>query len=206
MPPFDCSTKDLLKAVLAGKKKLLKMKDVNFCNPPAFDEIGVKALYEKIIKLPGMAAYFPDSLPKGRQMQKSYMYNVWNTLHPQDVKAVIDYANSQRYSISNEEVKQDTIVITEEWHQELQSMPFVSKQKGRMSHLLKQKSKVAAVPKKRKEYGAFDFMKRRRDSEGKVQQVPAAGEQPKQASSIGQGNKKVQPKILDKFDDPMNNK
>ena len=42
-------TKDHFKAVLAGKKKLYKIKNVNFCNPPAYDEIGVKALYKKII-------------------------------------------------------------------------------------------------------------------------------------------------------------
>ena len=47
-------------------------------------------------------------------------------------------------------------------------MPFVSKQKGRMSHLLKQKSKIASMPKKRKEYDALDFMKRRKDADGKV--------------------------------------
>ena len=42
-------TKDHLKEVLAGRKTLLKMNKVNFINPPAFDEIGVKALYERIV-------------------------------------------------------------------------------------------------------------------------------------------------------------
>ena len=49
MMPYDTVTKDHLKNVLSGKKSLLKMKQVNFCNPPAFDEIGVKALYEKVL-------------------------------------------------------------------------------------------------------------------------------------------------------------
>ena len=66
MPPFDVVTKDHLKAVLGGKKKFLKMTKVRFCNPPAYDEIGVKNLYDKVLKQPGMAAYFPDKLPKGR--------------------------------------------------------------------------------------------------------------------------------------------
>lgn len=42
------------------------MDKVNFCNPPAYDEIGVKALYDKILKMPGMAKYFPDKLSKGK--------------------------------------------------------------------------------------------------------------------------------------------
>ena len=59
-------TKDHFKLVLAGKKKLLKMPYVKFCNPPAYDEVGVKALYDKILNQPGMADYFPDKFPKGR--------------------------------------------------------------------------------------------------------------------------------------------
>ena len=113
------------------------MSEVNFCNIPAYDEIGVKALYEKVIKLDGMAKYFPASLPKGKQCCKSYMYNVWNTVYPEDVKAVIEYANKNRFAIDAKTVKDNTIIITEEWQEELESMPFLSKQKGRMSHLLK---------------------------------------------------------------------
>ena len=44
-------------------------------------------------------------------------------------------------------------------------MPFVSKQKGRMSHLLKEKSKVGVYQKERVRYEPFDFAsKRKRDS------------------------------------------
>ena len=89
------------------------MNQVNFCNPPAFDEIGVKALYEKVLKRPGMDQYFPGKLPKGKQMSKPYMYNVSNTIHPDEVKAVIEHANKVRYGITNEKVKQESIIITE---------------------------------------------------------------------------------------------
>ena len=45
-------------------------------------------------------------------------------------------------------------------------MPFTSKQKGRMSHLLKQKSKIGTKPKERTTYEAYDFMKRPRTGTG----------------------------------------
>lgn len=170
MPPYVMVTKDHLKSVLAGKKELLKMNEVNFCNAPAYDEIGVKALYDRVITRPNMALYFPDKYSKGRQCCKEYMYNIWNTLHTDEVQEVIAYANRQRYEISGEKMKQESIIITEKWMAELDSMPFVSKQKGRMSHLLKQKSKVQAVPKERIIYGAFDFEKRARDMELRQQQ------------------------------------
>ena len=74
-----------------------------------------------------MARYFPDSYPKGRMCDRSYMYNVWNTLHPEDVKAVIAYANEVRYSLVSERIKEDTILITDAWKNEIESLPFVSK-------------------------------------------------------------------------------
>ena len=86
LPPINMVTKDHLKAVLQGKKKFLKMNAVRFCNPPAYDEIGVKALYRKIVALEGMGQHFPDKYPKGTQCDRSYMFNVWNTIYPEDVR------------------------------------------------------------------------------------------------------------------------
>ena len=75
-------TKDFLKDVLQGKKKLLKMKDVNFINPPLFDEISLKHLYKDISIMPLTKDYFPDEFPKGCQCDRSYFYNVWNSKYP----------------------------------------------------------------------------------------------------------------------------
>ena len=83
MLPYKMVTKDLLKDVLQGKKKLLKMSEVRFINPPLFDEIGVKNLYQDVIKQPEMKVYFPDEFPKGCQCDRSYFYNVWNTRYPE---------------------------------------------------------------------------------------------------------------------------
>ena len=45
-------------------------------------------------------------------------------------------------------------------------MPFISKQKGRMSALLKQKSLVAVKRKERVQYPVHDFQKRLRPATG----------------------------------------
>jgi hypothetical protein len=79
-------TKDFLKDVLSDEKKLLKMEKVRFINPPLYDELSVKSLYPKIIGLDGMAKYFPSQYPKGRQCCRQYMFNVWNTFYPEQVK------------------------------------------------------------------------------------------------------------------------
>ena len=115
MPPYDIVTKDYLKDVFQEKKDFFKMSEVKFCNPPAYDEIGVKALYDKILKQQNMAKFFPDKLPKGRQMDRSYMYNIWNTVHPEQVKAVIEHANEVRYGSKNERMQDESIKITDKW-------------------------------------------------------------------------------------------
>ena len=59
-------TKEFLKQVLTGDKMLLKMSEVKFVNLPAYDEIGVKALYDKAMEQPNMNKYFPSKYAKSR--------------------------------------------------------------------------------------------------------------------------------------------
>ena len=54
-------------------------------------------------------------------------------------------------------------------------MPFVSKQKGKMSHLLKQKSKIGVQHKGRITYEVYDFDKRSKDQEGNTTYHTAKG-------------------------------
>ena len=73
-------------------------------------------------------------------------------------------------------------------------MPFISKQKGRMSHLLKQKSKVQAIKKEKITYEPFDFLpvKKLKDADGKVTQISQKG------SSQSSDKKKIVPQIISK--------
>ena len=156
-------TKDFMKDVLQGKKRMLKMQEVKFINAPLFDEIAVKHLYNDVSQLPLIKDYFPDEFPKGCQCDRNYFYNVWNTFYPLQVKETIDHANAQRYTISDDRARENAITITDEWEQELKSLPFVSKQKGRMSALLKAKSKVKIQRKPRVQYEVAPSLKRMRE-------------------------------------------
>jgi hypothetical protein len=68
------------------------------------------------------------------------------------VAEIIKHANAQRYTVASEDVQQNSIKIADEWQEQLESMPFFSKQKGRMSALLKMKSKIATKKKPRVQY------------------------------------------------------
>ncbi len=75
---------------------------------------------------------------------------------------MISHANKQRYTITSEKAEDEAINITDRWKKEIDSMPFISKHKGKMSSLLKKKSKVLTIKKERKTFKAFDFKKRLR--------------------------------------------
>ena len=47
-------SKDYAKLVLCGQKRLLKREDVKFVEVTRYDELSVKNLYDKLIKLEGM--------------------------------------------------------------------------------------------------------------------------------------------------------
>ena len=69
-------------------------------------------------------------------------------------------------------MKDEAIEMTDDWAQQINDISFMSRQKGRMTHLLKKKSKVVKKQKPRKTYEPFDFVKKFRGEDGKVIQVP----------------------------------
>jgi hypothetical protein len=105
----------------------MKRDHVKFIDAPKYDEISVKNLYEKLIGLEGMDKYFPSKYAKGRQCDREYLFNIANTLHPQVIKELFEYAHNHRYNVSGEKQAQESIMISDEWANELKAMPFFSK-------------------------------------------------------------------------------
>ena len=112
-----------IKQILAKEKRLLKMKDVRPINPPRFDEISVKNLYEDCLKLPNMSLYFPDRYPKGRQCCRKYFFDILNTLHPDYTRSMIINAKKVRVISDDPDDQGKMIVIDPEWEAELKEFP-----------------------------------------------------------------------------------
>ena len=54
------------------------------------------------------------------------MFNIANTLHPNVVKELIEYAHTQRFDVKEDKQQQESILLSEEWEKELKAMPFFS--------------------------------------------------------------------------------
>ena len=149
-------THDWVKQVFAGEKKWLKNHLVVHCNPPKYDEVSVIGLYDQCMHLPGMAQYFPSKYPKGHHYNREYFFSILATVQPEYCNALIRNSKDQRFVVNDEEQEAEAITLTEEWAAELKAFPQFARNKGRMIHLLKSKSKVGIATKGKKKFKAME--------------------------------------------------
>ena len=86
-----------MKAILRDEKRLLAKSDVKQVKVANYDEIAVKMMYPILIEREELKCYFPDKFPKGRNCDKTYFWNVANTIFPEEVSKLIMNANSIRF-------------------------------------------------------------------------------------------------------------
>jgi len=110
-------TKDFMKQVLEGKKELIPLSVITPITVPAYNELKLESVYDNALKLPDMAQHFPDKYPKNRHCDKKYFWVIFNTIHPDVVKEMLDHANRQRYSIASDKLKGEAVKVTDEWNQ-----------------------------------------------------------------------------------------
>ena len=99
--------------------------------------------------------------------------------------------------MDSDKLKGEAIEISEEWKAELDRLPFVSKQKGRMSALLKKKSKTGIIHKERTKYQLYDFQKRHRDPERRAEAEEKLKKESAPKVSIGGKTKIIKPTVLE---------
>ena len=118
--------KDFLKQVLNNKKKLLKLKDVKWVNPPKYDEISVVNLYPKYQADADFMAFMPNHQPKGKLPDRAYFFNVLNTLYEEQVQKMIEHANQLRFESSKAGIEEEEVLVSGEWWDKLNLMPYFS--------------------------------------------------------------------------------
>jgi hypothetical protein len=118
--------KDYLRLLLKDGKKLMPLRDVRTVNVPKFDELSVKNIFPKKMDDPRFMAYFPDKSPRGRWPNRTYFFNILNTLEPGQTEEMIRHANKLRNAVQEGEREDQNVVVTEEWWQALHKTPFVS--------------------------------------------------------------------------------
>ncbi len=104
----------------------MKMADVVPVNVPLYQEINVQDVQQMFSSHKGFMMHLPDRMAKGRQIDRTYFFNVLNTLESEKVQQIIRHAQVARNVAQDEEQKLETIQISEEWVKELKEIPFKS--------------------------------------------------------------------------------
>lgn len=118
--------KDFLKQVFVGKKKLLGMSEVKRVNVPTYDELSVVNLWPDMQSDATFMLFFPDSFPKGRLPDRTYFFDIMNTVTEEFTQALIKHAAEQRNTAGLQAKAEEVIEISEEWWAKLQEVPFKS--------------------------------------------------------------------------------
>jgi len=75
------------------KKRVLKICDVKHIIVPRLDELSIKHMIEMIRGDAALAMYFPDEFLKGRIPDRTFFFNVLNTIYPGYLNELIGHAN-----------------------------------------------------------------------------------------------------------------
>ena len=127
MPPLNQLTKEWLRLVLKGEKKFLAQSEIKPCDPGHWPEVAVKHLYDDFSKRPEVEPYMPPKVHKGRTLDKKYCFEVWNTIFPAEIDAILKHANEQRHSLESEHQRDSAILVSQEMSDLLFKYPWISR-------------------------------------------------------------------------------
>ena len=123
---------------------------------PQFEELSPKKIYSKIKRYcPEISEYLPEYAGKDFNPQKKFMWDIFSTLDSELAHEFIKYSISLR---SEEEKEGDrTIEISDEILNDLKSVNYFSKKKGKALFMLKSNKDYTQINRKRRrEYDSFD--------------------------------------------------
>lgn len=80
VPPAKMINKDFLKQVLTDQKKLLPLSEIKHVNVPHYEELSVKKFFPILSEDKNFASYMPDPTSEDRVPDRTYFWNVANTV------------------------------------------------------------------------------------------------------------------------------
>ncbi len=75
------------------QKSLLKLSDVRSIKVPKFDELSVKNLFDRFKEDETIMKYMPNKTADGKLPDRTYFFNLLNTVYPEIVSKMIINAN-----------------------------------------------------------------------------------------------------------------
>ena len=126
MPPIDNITKDFLRDVFKEEKFLFRVHEIKPIVVPHYEEISVKAVFETYKNDEALLRYLPEIKAKGKQLDRTFFYNVLNTIYPEVMPAIVASSREQREKRMSHGENRESIDVASNWAEQLKSIPFHS--------------------------------------------------------------------------------
>lgn len=94
---------------------------------PLYDELSVIRVWPMMKDDEKISKFFPTKMAKGRMPDREYFYNIVNTFHHDYLAELLRHANKQRNDAATEALAKETIEISDDWWELLNSVPFISR-------------------------------------------------------------------------------
>ena len=92
LPQYGQLNRDFYKAVFAGQKKLLRVQEVKHINVPKLQELSLKSLGSSLKDDEQLALYLPSKWHEKGKLDRVWVFNVINSIHPGYLEQVIGHA------------------------------------------------------------------------------------------------------------------
>ena len=94
---------------------------------PRIDELSVPRVMSMIKDDKTLKMYIPDGYYKKTKPDRTWLFNVVNTVYPDFLQNLVNDANQLRTGQTAMAEKEETILATDKWITELNSVPFTSR-------------------------------------------------------------------------------
>ena len=112
--------------VLREEKSILPLYQVKWVTVPHYDELSVKQYLPRFQEDEEFMKYMPMITAESRVPERSFFWNVANTVQFDFVQKAIQHANNHRMKAAEGDGELQQIEISEQWWAKLNAMPFVS--------------------------------------------------------------------------------
>ena len=113
MPPPAQLNKDFWKALFKDDKRAFKVHEINHIIVPKLDELSVEKMIELMKDDEEVRAYLPEGYFKKVKPDRTFLFNILNTVHPGYLPTVIDGASGLRDVEFEEKEEKETILATD---------------------------------------------------------------------------------------------
>jgi len=100
------------------------VNEVKRINVPHYEELSVKSIVDMYKDDERLWKYLPTVYAKGKQLDRTFFFNILHTVHPDALPELIAHAREQRQKRITEGEEKETIEIASDWVSKLSEIPF----------------------------------------------------------------------------------